>query len=93
MPDLLLRDIDRHDLIREITAEVVAAMRPVLADSFPPLLVDGDRMASLLSVSRPTIDRMRADGVIPSVLIGRRRLYQPDAVVAALSNAQGASRD
>ncbi|TWU42936.1 Helix-turn-helix domain protein [Novipirellula aureliae] len=66
-----------------IVADVVAAIRPMI-ESRHTLLVDGDRLAELLGVSRPTIDRLRADSVIPSVLIGRRRLYNPDAVLAAL---------
>ncbi|TWU24899.1 Helix-turn-helix domain protein [Novipirellula galeiformis] len=70
-----------------IVADVVAAMRPLLSESHEPRLVDGDRMADLLGVSRPTVDRLRAAGEIPSVLLGRRRLYQPAAVVAALAAA------
>jgi len=92
MPDsaLLLRDTDRDDLIRDTAAAVVAAIRPHLPTT--ALLVDGDGLASLLGVSRQTIDLMRSAGTIPSVTLGRRRLYRPDAVIAALSaNEKGAA--
>ena len=56
MPSLFLEGIDPVQLRADITAEVVAALRPLLADSQEPRLVDGDRMAQLASVSRPTID-------------------------------------
>ena len=56
MNNLYLQGIDPNDLKAEITAEVVKALRPLLADSQEPRLVDGDRMAELASVSRPTID-------------------------------------
>ena len=92
MPDLLLRDTDRSELVAEIAAEVVAALRPVLAESAEPQLVDGDCMADRAGISRPTLDRLRAKGLIPSVLIGRRRLYLPAAVIEALlSNEDRAS--
>ncbi len=84
MSDLLLRDTDRDELVAEIVAGVVESIRPLLAESATPRLVDGEVMAGMLSVSRPTLDRMRADGSVPSVTIGRRRLYDPDAVVAAI---------
>ena len=87
MPDLILRDTDPDQLRAEITAEVVKALRPLLADSQEPRLVDGDRMAQLASVSRPTIDRAVRDDIIPSVMIGRCRRYEPRAVIDALANA------
>ena len=83
MPDLLLRDTDPDDLRAAIVADVIKALTPMLADSNQPQLVDGDRMAELASVSRPTIDRAVRDDIIPSVKIGRRRLFEPRAVIGA----------
>jgi len=85
MPDLLLSGVDRDELIDELVDRLVQALRPVICESSEPLLVDGDRMAELAGVSRPTIDRLRADGSIPSILVGRRRLYSPPDVIDALS--------
>ena len=85
MNNLYLQGIDPNDLKAEITAEVVKALKPLLADSQEPRLVDGDRMAELASVSRPTIDRAVRDDIIPSVMIGRCRRYEPRAVIDALA--------
>ena len=87
MPDLILRDTDPDQLRADITRMVVAAILPLLADSQEPRLVDGDRMAELASVSRPTIDRAVRDDIIPSVMIGRCRRYEPRRVIDALANA------
>ena len=87
MADLILRDVDPETLRASIAAEVIAVLRPVLAEAHEPRLVGGDRMAELASVSRPTIDRKVRDGDIPSILIGRRRLFEPRAVIDALAAA------
>ena len=87
MPDLIFRDTDPNELREAITAEVVAAIRPLLAEVNEPRLVDGDRMAELAGVSRPTIDRAVRDNAIPSVRIGRRRLFEPRAVIDAFAQA------
>ncbi|WP_417745567.1 helix-turn-helix domain-containing protein [Rosistilla oblonga] len=52
-----------------------------------PLLVDCVELAPLLSVSVETVKRYTAKGQIPCVRIGRRVLYQPEAVLAALAEA------
>ena len=83
MADLILKDTDPNELRAAIAADVLAAIRPLLANSSAPRLVDGDRMAKLAGVSRPTIDRAVRDGMIPSVRIGRRRLFEPSAVIDA----------
>lgn len=88
MADLLLRDTDRAELVAEITAEVVAAIRPVLAEAAEPRLVDRQRMAELAGISVPMMDRITGEERVPSVLIGRRRMYRPAAVIEALTTAQ-----
>lgn len=93
MPDLLLRDTDRDELIRDVAAAVVAQIRPLLASKSGPRLVDGEKLAELTSLSRPTIDRLRASGRIPSIPVGSRRLYRPEAVVAALEEQTRADDD
>ncbi|WP_237607401.1 DNA-binding protein [Roseimaritima sediminicola] len=85
MADLLLRDTDADALAAMIAAAVADAVRPLLAESAEPRLVDRERMAALLSISVPKLDTMTAAGTIPSVSVGRRRLYQPAAVIDALS--------
>ena len=86
MADLFLLGIDPEELKASITAEIIEALKPLLADSNEPRLVDGDRMAELAGVSRPTIDRAVRDGKIPSVMIGRCRRYEPRKVIDALAD-------
>ncbi|WP_417750046.1 helix-turn-helix domain-containing protein [Rosistilla oblonga] len=52
-----------------------------------PLLVDCVELAPLLSVSVETVKRYTSKGQIPCVRIGRRVLYQPETVLAALAEA------
>ncbi len=89
MADLYLRDTSPDTLAAMIADAVTEAIRPLLAESTEPRLVDRERMASLLSISVPKLDAMTAAGEIPSVTIGRRRLYQPDAVLNSLTCSNG----
>ncbi|QDS90939.1 hypothetical protein EC9_51570 [Rosistilla ulvae] len=69
----------------EITADVVKAITSLVhAASQQPSLVDRHRQAELLGISVPKLDSLVRDGVIPSKLIGKRRLFEPAAVIAAL---------
>lgn len=55
-----------------------------------PLLVDRVELAPMIGLSVPTIERRTRDGSIPCVRSGRRVLYDPNAVVAAMaSNKKG----
>ena len=92
MPDLILRDTDPNELREAITADVVAALQPLLIESREPRLVDGDRMAELASVSRPTIDRAVRNDIIPSMKIGNRRRFDPQAVIEAWEAATKAEK-
>ncbi len=61
----------------------------VIADHLAsqPILVDSAGLAPLLSVSVETVKRYKQKGVIPHVRLGSRVLYQPEAVVLALTEA------
>lgn len=48
-------------------------------------LVDEPRMAEIAKVSQQSLQRRRKAGVIPFVQCGRRVLYRPDDVIAALT--------
>ena len=47
-----------------------------------PLLLTIDRVAELLSAERHTVDRLVADGTIPSVRVGRKRLVVAESLPA-----------
>lgn len=81
---ILVQAFDTEDLIERVADRVVERLGP-LFDSKVELLVDGNRLAQLLKLSRPTVDRLRSSGTIPSVLIGTSRRYSPADVMNALS--------
>ena len=69
-------------------ASAIVAKLPTPEPIDAPLLVDGNRLAELLSISRPTVDRLVRDDRVPSIMIGTRRLYRPDDVIKALEANQ-----
>lgn len=77
-PSLSPADLDR-------LADAVAAR---VADrlSGRPRLVDRVDLAYVLGVSVPTVERHVRNGAIPCVRLGRRVLFDPGAVVVALSD-------
>lgn len=83
MADLNITTTLSPDDRAAIVRDVVDALRPMI-ESSTELLVDGERMAEIIGMSRPTVDRMRAAGIIPSLLSGRCRRYDPVAVVDAI---------
>ena len=87
MAELFLSGITADDLQAKVAAEVVELLLPILTAANEPRLVDGDRMAELADVSRPTIDRGVRNGTIPSLMFGRCRRFEPRAVFDALATA------
>jgi hypothetical protein len=69
-----------EDLSEEIADRVFKRL------SKQPALVDRYGLSDLISISVPTIERLQRDGRSPVVRIGRRVLYEVNAVLAALSN-------
>ncbi|TWU51141.1 excisionase family DNA-binding protein [Rubripirellula reticaptiva] len=87
MADLLIRDTNRDELIRDTAEAVAKLLRSENASEAMPMLVDGDEMARLAGISRPTIDRAVRSGLIPSIMVGRARRFRPAAVITALESA------
>ena len=54
-----------------------------------PKLVDRYRIAELLGLSVPTIDRRVRSGRIPVIRDGRRVLFNPESVIQALERQAG----
>jgi hypothetical protein len=80
----VLDDEARSKLVEDVAKAVAAIIAGQTTQS--PLLVDSDRMAAMLSISRPHLDRLKAAGTIPSIGVGRSRRYCPADVVAALAS-------
>lgn len=68
-----------EDLSEEIASRLYARL------STQPVLVDRYGLTDRIPISVPTIERLQRDGRIPVVRIGRRVLYDVNAVLAALS--------
>ncbi|WP_235952203.1 helix-turn-helix domain-containing protein [Crateriforma spongiae] len=81
---VFLESVDRDELVAELTAAVVEQLRPLIESADTPRLVPAESMAALIGVSPATLARLVRDGKVPSKQVGRRRLFDPDAVIAAL---------
>ncbi|MEM6778212.1 MAG: helix-turn-helix domain-containing protein [Planctomycetota bacterium] len=86
MPEVIIHSTMSPEDRTAIVNDLVDALRPML-ESRAKELVDGDELARMLSVSRPHIDRLRAAGKIPSVMVGGSRRYRPVEVIEALEDA------
>ena len=86
MADLWLRDTDREELIRDIVEAVVKELTPLFLNQ-TPRLVDRYTMAKLLGISAGSLDKLVRDQIIPSKLVGSRRLFEPASVIASLPEA------
>lgn len=82
---LILKSADVHALA-ELLADAVAKRVQPMITSRQSKLVDRPTMAELANISVPMLDRLVAAKKIPSVTAGKRRLFDPDRVVEALSN-------
>lgn len=74
------------DDTRKVIDGVVNALTPIIERQSSPLLVNADELARLLSLSRPTIDRLRSAGVISSIGEGRLRRFDPIVAIAEWSS-------
>jgi len=61
---------------------VFSRMKDFLDDE--AALFDADRLAKKLNISRPTVERLRADGVFVAIKARNRNLYDLAECVAAL---------
>lgn len=88
MADLILQSADVEALANLLADAVAKRVEPLLV-SRQRKLVDRPTMAELAGISLPMLDRLVAAKRIPSVLAGKRRLFDPERVVDALANAGG----
>lgn len=69
--------------LETLTSAIADAVAVRLAST--PRLVDRNALARLIGVSVPTIERLQRERKIPIVRAGARVLYDPVAVITALS--------
>ena len=81
-------DLDSRELAEEIAQLVVSQFQASLAGGHAARrLVGRNEMAELAGLSVPAIDRMVSSGSIPSIQQGKRRLFNPEAVLQAMQKA------
>jgi hypothetical protein len=85
---LILTPADVHALADLLATHVAERLGPALA-SRQRRLVDRTTMSNLVDIGTATLDRLVAAGRVPSVLVGKRRLFDPDAVISALAQVGG----
>jgi hypothetical protein len=80
---LILKHAD-VDALAQTVAELVSNRVEALLGNRERRLVDRPTMARLANIGVCTLDRLVSAKRIPSVLVGRRRLFDPDPVIAAI---------
>lgn len=75
------------DQIELIAQKVVEQLKPLLSVQNQSEL-DSHGVAAMLKISKPTVERLTAEGAIPSYLIGRSRRYSREAVLNAVRNQE-----
>jgi len=75
------------DSLANAVADVIAMrIEPILA-ARQRRLVDRPTMAELANIGIATLDRLVAAKQVPSVLVGKRRLFDPDKVIDSLADS------
>ena len=81
-----LLDVLIERLANAVADRLAERQRPNPQASAPDGLLDEPAMAERLQVSQQTLQRNRKAGIVPAVKCGRRVLYRPDDVIAALKS-------
>lgn len=89
MTKSLIFDHADVDSLAVAVADIIAKrIEPILV-SRQRRLVDRPTMAELANIGTATLDRLVSSKRVPSVLVGTRRLFDPDKVIDALSEPGG----
>ncbi|MFN9912433.1 MAG: hypothetical protein ACK53L_07610, partial [Pirellulaceae bacterium] len=72
------------DVLAMKVADIVSTRMESILGNRERRLVDRPAMARLANIGTATLDRLVSNKRIPSVLVGRRRLFDPDPVIDAL---------
>lgn len=71
-----------------VVDRLAVTLRQTQAPQMPDGLLDEPAMAERLHISQQTLQRRRKAGDVPFVSCGRRVLYRPDDVIAALKSQE-----
>lgn len=89
MADLYLKEIAPNDFADAVASRVVNEIRQELARLADRRLVDRVKMAELIGVSVPKLDELVREQKVPSILVGTRRVFDPESVFTTLKNMGG----
>lgn len=81
---LIFRQADVESLANVLGDAIAKRIEPMLL-ARQRRLVDRPTMAELANIGTATLDRLVSSKRIPSVLVGTRRLFDPDKVIDALA--------
>ncbi len=81
-----LLDVIIDRLAGAVVDRLMVTQKQTQAPQMPDGLVDEPAMAERLHISQQSLQRRRKAGVVPFVSCGRRVLYRPDDVIAALKS-------
>lgn len=84
---LIFKHADVDSLAVAVADIIVKRIEPTLV-ARQRRLVDRPTMAELANIGTATLDRLVASKRVPSVLVGTRRLFDPDRVIDVLSNPE-----
>lgn len=85
---MLLRSVDVDALAERVAEIICIRIAPDLGQR-QRRMVDRHTMAELAGISVPVLDRLVSQKLIPSNLVGTRRLFDPDAVIDSLASGSG----
>ena len=91
MPKSLILEHVDADALAQAVADIVAKRIEPMLVARQRRLVDRPTMAELANIGTATLDRLVAAKRVPSVLVGTRRLFDPDRVIDALAESGGTS--
>lgn len=83
--NFILRDFDPDDFRRELVKELAAQIVQIMA-AHEPGLKDRQGAAEQLGIGVATLDKLVAEGRIPSILAGRRQLFDVRECIEAMRN-------
>ena len=87
---LIFKHVDIESLAIALADVIAKRIEPMLV-ARQRRLVDRPTMAELADIGTATLDRLVASKRVPSVLVGTRRLFDPDKVIDALVESGGAT--
>lgn len=84
MPEILFTGITPDQLADEVARRVSQVLERAQRHVDSPLLTDRETTASLVNLSTSTLDKLVSRGVVPSITVGTKRLFDAAEVAHAL---------